>query len=88
MNSRVLLFLVNTWIFVLTTAGCLKALMCVASFVTSNEHLDICVHYNRMFKSTNMSSRVLLLLVNTWIFVFTTAGCLKALMCVAGCCYF
>jgi len=36
--------------------------------------------YNWVFYSINVSSRVLLLLVDTWTSVFTTAGCLKTLM--------
>jgi len=36
--------------------------------------------YNWVFCSINVSSRMLLLLVNTWTLVFTTAGCLESLM--------
>ena len=58
--------------------------MWVASFVTYGEHLDISVHYSRMFKNTNTNSQVLLLLVDTWTLVSSTAEYLKALMWVAS----
>jgi len=36
--------------------------------------------YNWVFDSINVSGRLLLLLVDTWTLVSTTAGCLKALI--------
>ena len=40
--------------------------------------------YNWVYNGINVSSQVILLLVNTWALVFTTAGCLKALMWVSN----
>ena len=58
--------------------------MWVTGADTSGEYLHTSVLYSQMFKSTDVSSRLLLLLVNTLTLVFTTARCLKALMWVAS----